>query len=132
MPVTMPGSAMGSTTRKLTASRPKNRWRCTASDVSVPSTSASRVAPVATFRLVSRAWRAPVLCAASLHQCSVKPSGGQANDFDVLNDRITTIDQRHVQEQEHGRGGEAQRPAGRGGVVHQRFSKAPVRRAPSR
>ena len=57
----------------------------------MPSTRASSVAPVATFRLVSRAWRAPVLCAASLHQCSVKPSGGQASDFDVLKDRITTM-----------------------------------------
>ena len=32
MPVTMPGSAIGSTAMKLTALRPKNRWRVSAND----------------------------------------------------------------------------------------------------
>ena len=45
MPVTMPGSVIGSTTSRLTTSRPKNRYRCTANAAMVPSTSAIAVAP---------------------------------------------------------------------------------------
>ena len=51
MPVTMPGSAIGSTISRFSDSRPKNLKRCTASAASVPSTSATSVAPVAVFRL---------------------------------------------------------------------------------
>ena len=44
-PVTIPGSAIGRMTRNEMISRPKNLERETASDASVPSTSAIKVAP---------------------------------------------------------------------------------------
>ena len=44
MPVTIPGSAIGRMTRNEIVSRPKNRWRATAIEASVPSSSASAVA----------------------------------------------------------------------------------------
>ncbi len=45
--VTIPGSAIGSTSANDTALRPKNRKRCTAKAASEPSSSASVVAPTA-------------------------------------------------------------------------------------
>ncbi len=44
-PVMMPGSAIGRITANVTTSRPKKRYRETASEASVPSTSATAVAP---------------------------------------------------------------------------------------
>ena len=44
IPVTIPGSAIGRMTRKETVSRPKKRWRATAIEARVPSTSAIAVA----------------------------------------------------------------------------------------
>ena len=49
MPVMIPGSAIGSTSRNETASRPKKRKRCTPNDAAVPSTSATAVASAAAF-----------------------------------------------------------------------------------
>ena len=45
IPVTMPGSVIGSTTRKLTVCLPKKSYRWTANAAIVPSTSAITVAP---------------------------------------------------------------------------------------
>ena len=59
MPVTMPGSAIGSTIIRFNDSRPKNRKRWTASDANVPSTSATSVAPIAILTLFHSASRAP-------------------------------------------------------------------------
>src|SRR5262245_8669966 len=42
-PVITPGRMIGSVTAKLTASRPKNRWRANANAILVPSSSASAV-----------------------------------------------------------------------------------------
>ena len=49
MPVTMPGSARGSTRRNDTTSRPKKRNRCTAKAAADPSRSATPVAASPTF-----------------------------------------------------------------------------------
>ena len=46
-PVTIPGSAIGRITANVITSRPKNRYRETASDASVPRMSAIAVAPTA-------------------------------------------------------------------------------------
>src|SRR4051812_6935507 len=48
MPVTMPGSAIGSTSANDSVSRPKKRNRCTASAASDPRTSDRTVAPIPT------------------------------------------------------------------------------------
>ena len=76
MPVTMPGSAIGSTTRNEIVSRPKKRWRATANAASVPSSSAISVAPVAAFIDVSSASRTPGLWNALSNHSSVKPGIG--------------------------------------------------------
>ncbi len=44
MPVTMPGSAIGRSSRNETTSRPKNRKRCTANAAADPSSRAITVA----------------------------------------------------------------------------------------
>jgi hypothetical protein len=77
MPVTMPGSASGRMTRNEIVSRPKNRWRETASDASVPSTSAIAVAPMPAFSDVNSASRTPGLWNALSNHSSVKPPVGQ-------------------------------------------------------
>ncbi len=77
MPVTIPGSAMGSTTRKLITSRPKNRKRATAMAVSVPRSSAMSVAPVAARSEATSASRTPPSAAARENQSRVSPRMGQ-------------------------------------------------------
>ena len=57
MPVTMPGSAIGSSSTNETASRPKNRNRWTAKAASVPRTSAIAVAPTAAWSVSHSASR---------------------------------------------------------------------------
>src|SRR5882762_2132451 len=53
IPVTTPGSAIGSTSRNVIASRPKKRKRLTAAAAAVPRTSANAVAsPAALNHLV--------------------------------------------------------------------------------
>ena len=73
MPVTIPGSASGSTTRNEIVSRPKKRWRATANDASVPSTSAIAVAPMAAFSDIHSASRTPGLWNALSNHSSVSP-----------------------------------------------------------
>src|SRR4051795_988145 len=90
MPVTMPGSVIGNTTRKLTTFRPKNAWRCTANAAIVPSTSAITVAPTPTTAELASDFHMPWLLAASTHHSNVKPLGGNANDRDELNALMTT------------------------------------------
>ena len=90
MPVTMPGSAIGSTMRIDTASRPKNRYRATANDAIVPSTSATAVAPSPALTEAASASRAPGLCHARFHHSKVSPLGGQPNVRSMLNDEIST------------------------------------------
>ena len=63
-PVTIPGSAIGRITRNEIVSRPKNRWRATASEASVPSIRAIAVATRPTLIEVKNASRAPSLSTA--------------------------------------------------------------------
>ncbi len=90
MPVTMPGSAIGSTTSRLITSRPKNRYRWTAKARQVPSTRASAVAPRPTLTLVQSADRAPALSSVRRHHSSVSPLGGKPNVRDELNELTST------------------------------------------
>jgi hypothetical protein len=90
MPVTMPGSAIGSTTSSDSVSRPKKRWRWTANDRALPSSSATTVAPSAAFTDVHTAFLAPALSQARAHQSTVKPSGGQLATLAGLKDSTTT------------------------------------------
>ena len=77
-PVTIPGRAIGSSTRKEIVSRPKKRWRATASEASVPSTIAIAVAAAPALSEVSSASRALWLSIALGNQSSVKPGGGHS------------------------------------------------------
>jgi hypothetical protein len=90
MPVTMPGSAIGSTTSSDTVSRPKNRYRCTAKATMLPSTRATAVAPRPALTDVHAASRAPVLDHARVHHSVVRPGGGHANVRSVLNELTST------------------------------------------
>ena len=54
-PVTIPGRAIGRITRNEIVSRPKKRWRATASEARVPSTIAIAVAASPAFSEVSNA-----------------------------------------------------------------------------
>ena len=90
MPVTMPGSVIGSTTRKLTTSRPKNRYRCTANAAMVPSTNAIAVAPRPTTTELASDFHIPSLCHAVTHHCVVNPVGGKANVREELNALTST------------------------------------------
>jgi hypothetical protein len=64
IPVTMPGSVIGSTTRKLTTFLPKNANRCTANAAIVPSTRAIAVAPRPTTTELASDFHMPWLLAA--------------------------------------------------------------------
>ena len=76
IPVTMPGSAIGSSRSSETTSRPKKRLRCTAAAASVPSTSAMVVATVATRTDSHSAAQKSVRVSAFPHHWSVKPGRG--------------------------------------------------------
>src|SRR5437588_5611063 len=84
IPVTTPGSAIGSTSRKLTASRPKKRKRLTAAAAAVPSTSATTVASPPAFSESTSALRASSLCHAALNHLVLKPAIGQLWMFEEL------------------------------------------------
>ncbi len=71
IPVTTPGSAIGSTISRDTVSRPKNRKRWRASAAMVPSTSATAVAISATSTETTIALRAPGFSRAADHHCVV-------------------------------------------------------------
>ena len=84
-PVTIPGSAIGRMTRNEIVSRPKNRWRATASEASVPRIRAIAVATRPTLSEVMKASRALALLIASLNHCVVRLGGGHSRVFDELN-----------------------------------------------
>src|SRR5439155_10801380 len=90
MPVTMPGSVIGSTRRKLIERRPKNRYRCTANAAIAPSTSAMAVAQSPATTEVPSADIAPLLAAAERHQRRVNAVGGKPNVREALNEFSTT------------------------------------------
>src|SRR6476469_1893705 len=83
-PVTMPGSAIGSTTMNETVLRPKNENRDTAIASSVPRISATAAAASATRSESKNALRAPSLWIAADSQCVVKPENGHFTDFESL------------------------------------------------
>src|SRR2546426_11375553 len=85
MPVTTPGSAIGSTSRNVIASRPKKRKRLTAVAAAVPSTSATAVANPAAFRDRTSAVRASSLCQAVWNHFVLNPAMGQLWMFEELN-----------------------------------------------
>ena len=68
MPVRIPGSASGRTSRNETASRPKKRKRATAAAAIVPRTRAIAVAMRATFTESQNASRASWSCQATENQ----------------------------------------------------------------
>ena len=80
IPVTTPGRAIGSTSRKVMASRPKKRKRETAAATAVPRTSATAVARPAALsesRSASRAVHTPRpnrVARASIYSASNAPS----------------------------------------------------------
>src|SRR5512146_707066 len=85
MPVTTPGSAIGRTSRNVTASRPKKRKRLTAAAAAVPSTSATAVARPAALSESTSASRASWLSHAIRNHRVLKPAIGQLWMFDELN-----------------------------------------------
>ena len=70
MPVTMPGRAIGRSSRNETTSRPKNRNRCTANAASDPSTSAVPVASSPALSDRRSASRTSGSCHATVNQLS--------------------------------------------------------------
>ena len=86
MAVTMPGSAIGSSSRNEIASRPKNALRYTASEASVPSTSAMPVDTAATRSESPIACHTSSRAQATPNQLSVRPGGGKVKvESSVLN-----------------------------------------------
>src|SRR5919198_3746435 len=77
IPVTTPGSAIGRTSRNVTASRPKNRKRLTAAAAAVPSTSAAAVARPAALSESTSELRASSLSHAARNHFVLKPAIGQ-------------------------------------------------------
>ena len=77
-PVTIPGRAIGRITRKEIVSRPKKRWRATASEARVPSTIAIAVAARPALSEVSSASRADSFSIAFGNQSRVRPGGGHS------------------------------------------------------
>ena len=77
-PVTIPGRAIGRMTRKEIVSRPKKRWRATASEARVPSTIAIVVAATPALSEVRKASRTDSFSNACGEPVVVKPGGGQA------------------------------------------------------
>ena len=77
-PVTIPGRAIGRMTRKEIVSRPKKRWRATASEASVPSTSAIAVAATPALIEVRKASRARSFFDRLGNQSRVRPGGGHS------------------------------------------------------
>ena len=76
--MTIPGRAIGRITRKEIVSRPKKRWRATASAARVPSTSAIAAATTPALIEVTKASRAASSLNACENQWVVKPGGGHS------------------------------------------------------
>src|SRR6266576_2290945 len=85
IPVTTPGSAIGSTSSNVIASRPKKLNLLTAVAAAVPSSSATAVASPAVFNDRTSASRASWLCQAEPNHFVVNPAIGQLWMFDELN-----------------------------------------------
>ena len=92
MPVTMPGSAIGSTMMNARASRPMNRLRYTAPASMLPSTIAPAVVIAATSNDSRKACHMSARVNATRNHSRVNPGGGNGNDDDwVVNAYRTMI-----------------------------------------
>src|SRR6478609_2297751 len=85
IPVTIPGRAIGSTSRNEIDSRPKKRKRCTPNDAADPSTSAIVVASAAAFSESHSACCMSPLWIAGPNHLVVRPAIGQLCTFEELN-----------------------------------------------
>src|SRR5689334_18865354 len=85
IPVMMPGSASGSTSSSDTASRPKNRNRCTPKAAAEPSSSATAVANSPALSDSTNAARTCGSCQATVNHLVLSPWMGQLWMFDELN-----------------------------------------------
>src|SRR2546423_6194773 len=85
IPVTTPGSAIGSTSRNVIASRPKKRKRLTAAAAAVPSRSAAAVARPPAFSESTSADRASSFSHAARNHFVLNPAIGQLWMFEELN-----------------------------------------------
>src|SRR5262252_10972293 len=85
IPVTMPGSARGSTSSSDTASRPKNRNRCTPKAAAEPSSSATAVANRPALTESANAARTCGSCQATENHFVLSPAMGQLWMFEELN-----------------------------------------------
>ena len=90
IPVTIPGSAIGSTNIKEITSRPKKLYRAIAAAANEPKIKAMMVANEAVNTDKRIASFTPELDAAFDHHIVVKPVGGQLKDLFLLNELITT------------------------------------------
>ncbi len=84
MPVMIPGSAIGSTTAKDSASRPHQRPRWTAKAAKVPSTTAIEVASSPARIESHSAARTSALAQVCGNHCRLKPGIGQLCTFEAL------------------------------------------------
>src|SRR5436190_22052102 len=84
-PVTIPGSAIGRTTRNEIVSRPKNLYLATAKEARLPSRMAIPVATAPTLTEVQSASRAPLLSIALPNHSVVTLGGGQTREWPPLN-----------------------------------------------
>src|SRR5215467_4699702 len=85
IPVMMPGSARGSTSSSDTASRPKNRNRCTPNAAAEPSSSATAVASTPALSDSTNAARTCGSCQATPNHLVLSPWMGQLWMFEELN-----------------------------------------------
>src|SRR6202140_2228519 len=85
MPVMIPGSARGSTKRRLTVSRPKNDARLIAKAAHEPRTKATAVAARPAWPESSSAGRTFGSFHVAPNHLVVRPGIGQLSMFDVLN-----------------------------------------------
>ena len=111
MPVTMPGSAIGSTSSTVMLSLPRKLLRAMPSAVSEPRTIASNVATAATDSDSRIAAQISARANAASNQCSVRPGGGNSYvRSSVVNAYKHDDEHRQVHEREPGvRGERAQR-----------------------
>src|SRR5690348_5639176 len=85
MPVMIPGSAIGRTSRKEIASRPKNRKRWTANAAIDPSTTAIAVESSPARTDSHSAWRISASCQVEENHFVDRPCRGQLWMFEGLN-----------------------------------------------
>src|SRR5450631_3764320 len=90
MPVTIPGSAIGRMTTRLSESRPNQRKSTSATENIEPSTIAIAVAPSPALTLVSTALRTPSLMSALCHHDNVQPRGGHEKTLETLKELTRT------------------------------------------